>query len=188
MATNQILKTVKGSLRDTHYSELWKKLSESKEYREQFVEAFVKRAFALQLRMLRKQRGKSQPQFAKESKVDQGVISRSENPEYGNLSFNTVFRIAAGHDLAFIPKVVSFSEFVWWVEEVSKGYQELPNFGEENQARFSTALPIKGQKKLPEPTEIQVAVGGDAAKNWKATPDAAAMSGVKNEIGLSAAG
>lgn len=197
MTTNPTSKTVKASSLDADYSELWRKLSESKEYRERFVESFVKRAFALQLRTLRKQRWKTQGEFAQASNIEQGVISRAENPDYGNLSFKTVFRVVAGYDLAFIPKVVTFGEFAEWVKEVSEGIPELPSFEEENRER--TIAPLSAisasLQKGPMVTEEEKsegeeqgeaqnkALGGSVAKEWKSvSPAVAAQSGASNAI------
>ncbi|MBV9759818.1 MAG: helix-turn-helix transcriptional regulator [Acidobacteriaceae bacterium] len=91
-------------------SNIWEKLSRSKSYRESFVGAFVKRMVPLQIRTLRKERGWSQAELAKEAKLTQGVISRAEDPNYGNLTVNTLVRIAAGFDCAYVGEFVPFSE------------------------------------------------------------------------------
>jgi transcriptional regulator with XRE-family HTH domain len=108
-----------------------KKLSKSKEYREAFVSAFLKRYIPFQVRTIRKKRGMSQEQLAEASKVTQGVISRAEDPDYGNLTFNTVLRIAAGFDLAFVGKFVAFSEFVKLTDEMTENALDLPSFDQE---------------------------------------------------------
>lgn len=92
---------------------LWKKLSR-KQYREAFPASVVKRMLPLQIRVLRKQRGWSQAQLAQASKVTQGVISRAEDPDYGNLTINTLVRIAAGFDCAFVGRFVPFSDLAKW--------------------------------------------------------------------------
>jgi transcriptional regulator with XRE-family HTH domain len=109
-------------------SDITRKLTESKEFREEFVAALVKRAFPLQVRTIRKKREMSQEQLAEEAGIEQGVVSRAENPNYGNLTFNTALRISAGFDLAFIPKIVTFTEFLKWAEEITQGFSNLPGF------------------------------------------------------------
>jgi len=42
------------------------------------------------------------------------LISRAEDPDYGNLSINTLIRIASGFDCAFIGRFVPFSEIGKW--------------------------------------------------------------------------
>jgi transcriptional regulator with XRE-family HTH domain len=93
---------------------LREKLSRSKRYRESWAAAIVKRMIPLQIRVLRKEREWSQADLAKESQLTQGVISRAEDPNYGNLSINTLVRIAAGFDCAFIVRFVPFSELGRW--------------------------------------------------------------------------
>lgn len=109
------------------------KLASSKEYREAFVSAFLKRYIPFQIRTIRKKRNVSQQQLAEDSKVTQGVISRAEDPDYGNLTFNTILRIAAGFDLAFIGKFVRFTDLVKEVDEMSEESMDLPSFLDECQ-------------------------------------------------------
>lgn len=107
------------------------KLASSKEYREEFVSAFLKRYIPFQVRTIRKKRRMSQPELAIASQITQGVISRAEDPNYGNLTFNTVLRIAAGFDLAFVGKFVPFSELLKVIDEMSEESLNLPGFVEE---------------------------------------------------------
>jgi transcriptional regulator with XRE-family HTH domain len=111
---------------------LWQKLNRSKRYRESFPAAVVKRMLPLQIRVLRKQRGWSQAQLAQESKLTQGVISRAEDPDYGNLTINTLVRIAAGFDCAFIGRFVPFSELAKWYTSVTdEKTLEVPSFADD---------------------------------------------------------
>lgn len=102
-------------------SSLWGKFSRSKEYRESFAASVAKRMIPLQIRVLRKQRGSewSQARLAKESKLTQGVISRAEDPDYGNMTVNTLVRIAGGFDCAFIGRFIPFSELGKWYANLS---------------------------------------------------------------------
>lgn len=113
------------------FKNLWRKLSGSKKYREEFVGAFLKRAIPLQIRILRKQHNWSQERLALQSSLTQGVISRAEDPNYGNLTFNTVIRIAAGFDCAFVGKFVPFSELAHFSEELSEDVLFVPSFSDE---------------------------------------------------------
>lgn len=114
-------------------SSLWEKLNHSKRYRESFTGAVVKRMLPLQIRMLRKQRDWSQERLAQEAKLTQGVISRAEDPEYGNLTINTLTRIAAGFDCAFLGRFVSFSELgKWYVSLSDEKALGVPSFPEDH--------------------------------------------------------
>jgi transcriptional regulator with XRE-family HTH domain len=111
---------------------LWQKLNRSKRYRESFPASVVKRMLPLQIRVLRKQRGWSQAQLAQESNLTQGVISRAENPDYGNLTVNTLVRIAAGFDCAFIGRFIPFSELAnWYTSVADEKALEVPAFSED---------------------------------------------------------
>ncbi len=110
---------------------IWRKLS-NKKYREQYALSLLKRSVAFQIKTLRKKHCGSQAVLAERSNVTQGVVSRAEDQEYGNLTFNTVGRIASGLDVAFIGKFVPFSELIKFSEDLSEGeFEEIPTFDEE---------------------------------------------------------
>jgi len=114
-------------------SRLWEKLARSKRYRESFAASVVKRMIPLQIRVLRKQRGWSQVDLAKESKLTQGVISRAEDPDYGNLTVNTLVRIGAGFDCAYVGRFVPFSELGRWYANLSNEKAlEVPSFNDDH--------------------------------------------------------
>jgi len=111
---------------------LWQKLSRSKKYRESFAASVVKRLIPLQIRVLRKQRDWSQAQLAKESVLTQGVISRAEDPDYGNLTINTLVRIGAGFDCAFVGHFIPFSELGrWYTALVDENSLRVPSFADD---------------------------------------------------------
>ena len=146
------------------------KLRRSKEYREAFVSAFLKRFIPFQIRAIRKKRGMSQHQLAEASKVTQGVISRAEDPDYGNLTLNTVLRIAAGYDLAFVGKFVPFGELIKTVDEMSEDAWAIPSFTEEYaQADIPQAI---GAKLGPMPTTPRI---NSNANNNAGAPGASAQ-------------
>ncbi len=108
---------------------LWEKLTRSKKYRESFAASVAKRMIPVQIRVLRKQRGWSQEELAKQSKISQGVISRAEDPDYGNLSINTLTRIASGFDCAFIAHFVPFSKLGnWYSDLTNEKTLQVPSF------------------------------------------------------------
>jgi transcriptional regulator with XRE-family HTH domain len=110
---------------------LWEK---GPAYRKAFVGSQIKRLIPFQINAMRKYRGWSQDELAKRCGLTQGVISRAEDPDYGNLTFNTAIAIAGGFDVAFIGKFIPFSEiddYVVGLSEISAG--SIPTFTEENQ-------------------------------------------------------
>ena len=142
------------------------KLASSKEYRVAFVSSFLKRYIPFQIRTIRKKRGMTQPELAVASKITQGVVSRAEDPDYGNLTFNTVLRIAAGYDLAFVGKFVRFSEFLKVVDEMSENSFDLPSFHEEELSQLEQE---KSETELSG-TLISLAGGRDRSANERDEP------------------
>ncbi len=116
------------------FRQLWLKLTKSKKYREEFVASQVKRGIPFQIRTMMKHEGFSQEKLAKLSGLTQGVVSRAANPDYGNLTLNTVIRVAAGFDVAFIGRFVPFSELGGWFTNLSEESGKIPTFEEENRA------------------------------------------------------
>jgi len=112
-------------------SSLREKLTRGKKYREAFVASQLKRGIPFQIRALRKQRDWSQQRLAQEADLTQGVISRAEDPDYGNLTLNTLLRIAAGFDVAFVGKFVPFSELGRWFLDQSETTVRVSSFGED---------------------------------------------------------
>ncbi|HME08801.1 MAG TPA: helix-turn-helix domain-containing protein [Bryobacteraceae bacterium] len=113
----------------TALSSLKGKLARSKKYRESFAASVVKRMVPLQIRVLRKQRGWSQAELAESSALTQGVISRAEDPSYGNLTVNTLIRIGAGFDCAFVGGFVSFSQLGRWYSNLQdEKFLEVQSF------------------------------------------------------------
>ena len=122
---------------------LQEKLSRNKRYRESWAAAVVKRLIPLQIRVLRKEREWSQADLAKESKLTQGSISRAEDPDYGNLSINTLVRIAAGFDCAFVGRFVPFSELAkWYAKLETESALAVSSFSEDRGFEDPSATPL----------------------------------------------
>jgi transcriptional regulator with XRE-family HTH domain len=164
------------------FSNNWNKLR-SKKYREAFVLQAFKRIVPFQIYAMRKKRGWSQEKLAEQAKVTQGVVSRAEDPDYGNLTINTICRIAAGFDVAFIGKFVPFSELDRWFNNLSEASGIVPSFDEDGVIPF-VSLPEIGQNQgtsleedeknlfgdaLPGPTKAQTGreMTGQRAAAWR---------------------
>jgi transcriptional regulator with XRE-family HTH domain len=115
------------------FDDIWRKLSD-KRYREHYALSLLKRSVAFQIKTLRKKHCGSQAELAEAAGITQGVVSRAEDPDYGNLTFNTVGRIANGFDMAFIGKFVPWSELAKFSQNLSEdAFANLPTFEEENE-------------------------------------------------------
>jgi len=167
----------------------WQKLS-NKQYRDHYALSLLKRSVAFQIKTLRKKHCGTQAALAEKSNLKQGVISRSEDQEYGNLTFNTVGRIAAGLDMAFIGKFVPFTELIRFSAELSEEeFKKILTFDEEN-----AALPALGLFDLssmeesrflpigPMPVEVKAEPSERDAKPQNAA-DAADLASSNQRIG-----
>lgn len=114
-------------------SNLWGQLAESKEFREEFCALQLKRGVAFQIRALLKKRGWTQGKLAEKAKLTQGVVSRAQDPNYGNLTVNTINRLAAGFDVAFLGLFVPYSILVEWFENLSEELGNIESFESEYQ-------------------------------------------------------
>lgn len=123
------------------FEDIWAKLSTSKKYRESYALAFLKRSVAFQIKTLRKKHCASQAELAEAAGITQGVVSRAEDQDYGNLTFNTVGRIAGGLDMAFIGQFVPFSDLAKFSINLSEEqFANLPTFEEEDAGLGPIAL------------------------------------------------
>jgi hypothetical protein len=74
------------------------------------------------------------------------VISRAEDPDYGNLTLNTAIAIAGGFDVAFVAKYVPFSELGTNVVELSESTAgSVPSFSQENEYFVTNLGRVPGQ-------------------------------------------
>lgn len=76
----------------------------------------------------------SQDDLAQAAGLTQGVISRAEDQDYGNLTVNTILSIAEGLDVAFVGRFVPFSELDRWYVNLSQETMKVPSFEEESRA------------------------------------------------------
>lgn len=116
----------------TTFNDVWRKLGANKEYRSAFARAQFKRLVPFQIRALRKNRHMSQEELAQKANVTQGVISRAENSDYGNLTVNTILKVADGFDCAFLGRFVPFSELDDWFLNLSEDAVQAPSFDDED--------------------------------------------------------
>ena len=128
----------------TTFEDVWRKLSKNKKYREQYALSLLKRSVPFQIKTLRKKYFGSQADLAQAAGITQGVVSRAEDQDYGNLTLNSVGRIASGFDVAFIGRFVPFSELVRFSLDLSEEeFRNIPTFEEENSALGAlTVMPV----------------------------------------------
>jgi transcriptional regulator with XRE-family HTH domain len=111
----------------------------NKAYRKAYTAEHVKTTTPLQIRTVREQREWTQGKLAAEAKTTQTAISRTEDPNYGNLTLNNLLKIAAALDVGLLVKLVPFSRLVKEYEDLSPIAMSVPSFIEELSALESWA-------------------------------------------------
>jgi transcriptional regulator with XRE-family HTH domain len=138
-------------------TDFWKKVS-NREYRAAFATTQFKRLVPLQIQTLRRQRAWSQAELARNANLTQGVISRAEDQDYGNLTINTILTIAEGFDVAFVGRFVPFSELYKWYDNLNAETMRVLSFDEENQAMSAG---------VEDDSDLMVAVQGNSIGDAK---------------------
>lgn len=109
-------------------SEKLRKKLENPEYRHAYVAEHVRTWVARQIRALREQRGWSQTKFAEEARKPQSTISRLENPDYGQMTVQTLLELAATFDVALDIKFIDFPTFLSRSRDVGSDTMEVASF------------------------------------------------------------
>jgi transcriptional regulator with XRE-family HTH domain len=91
-----------------------------KEFRDAYAAEQVKTGIPFQIRALRNQREWNQERLAKEARTSQAAISRIEDPNYGKLSLQTLFKLASAFDVALLVKFVPFSRLLPEMDDASQ--------------------------------------------------------------------
>jgi transcriptional regulator with XRE-family HTH domain len=138
---------------NTVYEQIWEKLAKSKKYRDNFVAANARRLLPFQIRVLMQRNRLSQEKLAAKAGLTQGVISRAADPNYGNLTINTIVKIANGLDVAYLGIYVPFSELSRFVAYLSEEAVLVDSFVKENEEAHKHVAGLKVELPLlPRPS------------------------------------
>ena len=100
----------------------------NKKYRDAFVSSRVSNTLALQIRVMRQERGWSQAHLAKLLGTSQNAVYRLESPQYGKPSITTLKRLASIFDVGLAVWFAPFSKLVDRVMNLSTEDILVPSF------------------------------------------------------------
>lgn len=117
---------------------------DDKEFRESFVDEFVRTGIAFQIRALRQREDWSQSDLGRKTGKPQNVISRLEDPDYGSFTIRSLLEIAAAFDVALMVRFVSFSD-LWKVsQKLTQGDLAVTKYDEEERNLASVEIMEQG--------------------------------------------
>src|SRR6267154_1803106 len=105
----------------------------NKGFRRAFLEENIKTGIAFQVRALREKNKWSQPKLGERAGKTQSVISRIEDPNYGNFTIRTLLDLAAAFDVALLVKFVSYSQLLFELKDLSPKALAVSSYEEETE-------------------------------------------------------
>jgi len=100
---------------------------------------------AAQIRAMREQRQWSQEELARRVGMGQARISLLENPNYENLSLNTLKRVANAFDVALVVRFVPFSKLIEMLDTETSESLAVPGFLEEFGTEDDSVATVSGK-------------------------------------------
>jgi transcriptional regulator with XRE-family HTH domain len=123
----------------------------SRKYRAAYVRDFIKNGISFQIQALRRKHKLSQQELGDLAGKRQNVISRLENPDYGNFTVNTLLDIASALDVALVVRFAPFSELEKLSRSLSPAVLAVPSFSEEEaDEESSDVCPAMAVLSVPE--------------------------------------
>lgn len=131
-----------------------------KGYRHAYLREHVKRGIAYQIRALRDQRGWKQGEFSKRLGKPQSVVSRLEDPSYGQMTVQTLLEVADVYDVALQVRFIPYSSFLRATRDLTTTSMQVPSFAVEVTAPLKiipgSEIEVSGQipvVEMPKPDD-----------------------------------
>jgi transcriptional regulator with XRE-family HTH domain len=102
------------------------------DYRAAYAESFVDAWIALQIRIIREQRGMTQKDLAEALHTTQTAISRLENVNYSGRTIGTLKNVAKAFDCRLKVSFETYGSLIGEAEKFSPEYLRRPNFKDES--------------------------------------------------------
>lgn len=109
----------------------FRRMRNSLDERDAYVQAEVATALAHQIRAVRLQRGWSQAELAHRMGTKQHVVSRLEDPSYGRYSLQTLFQLSRAFDAGLQVRFVSFVTMLKDTFKPEHAQRAVPSFEDE---------------------------------------------------------
>jgi transcriptional regulator with XRE-family HTH domain len=150
-------------------------MKKNKEARDAYVEAEITTALAHQIRAMRLDRNLSQAELAKQMKTTQTAISRLEDPSYGQLSLQTLFKLSSAFDTGLRVEFVSTIAMLAATYKPNEVARHVPSFEDEanDVVFYTTAHRLEGQSTLTLPAKTlsvhntAILAESYAKSNWR---------------------
>ncbi|MGH9428421.1 MAG: helix-turn-helix transcriptional regulator [Terriglobia bacterium] len=114
-----------------------------KAFRDAYVESHVRSGLAFQIRALREARNLSQQELGTlAGGKSQSAIARLENPDYGKFSLTTLLEVASAFDVALLVRLVSFSNLLETISDLSPDALAVASYGHDALCRPAAALDV----------------------------------------------
>lgn len=118
-------------------------------YRHTYVAIHTRQFLARQMRAFRGER--SQAEFGKILGKPQSVVSRLEDPHYGKWTLQTLFEVARKLDRAVIVRIVDYSTFLKWSDDMSDSAVSPSAFSESD---LNDLIAEMNAASPPEPGDV----------------------------------
>src|SRR5919197_4987513 len=123
----------------------------SKQFRDAFVSSRVSNTLALQIRVMRQERGWSQSHLAELLGTSQNAVYRLESPQYGKPSITTLKRLASIFDVGLAVWFTPFSKLVDRATNLTTEDILVPSF--EDDPAFKEAARVSDVHNAPHPDQ-----------------------------------